>query len=363
MGKSSAVGGILEEFQTAADKIAEAEGKPVHVYNVMLPCASNNISTLLYGQRFPWDHPIRAHVDKLIKSLVTALHTAGLYQFNPTFFTMILKKLPGSRLNKLVTRIDDITTFTKKQIEEHTATSEKGFDRDFIDIYLGKMEDTQTSPNPYFNMNNLVGIVTGFFAAGTLSTASTILWHLVKFAQEPDTLQSKVQQEIDQVVGRQRKPTWEDRLRMPFTMACVWEMDRWKTAVPLSPPREASQDVVVDGLYIPKGTVIMANFWAVHFDPNLWKNPLKFDPSRFLNEDGSLMARKPDYLMAFSSGKRSCPGEILATMEVFLAVTSFLQRFRVIPEGEIPFDLDDPKILTRHVACLKLKFLPRPLAD
>lgn len=276
---------------------------------------------------------------------------------------MILKKLPGSCLNHVVTRIDDIAKFSKKQIEEHRATSEKGFDRDFIDTYLGKVEDAQKSLNPHLNMNNLVGIVTGFFIAGTVSTASTIMWHLVKFALEPDTLQAKIQQEIDQVVGSERKPTWEDRLRMPFTMACVWEMDRWKTAVPLGPPREASEDTVIDGFYIPKGTAILANFWAVHFDPNLWKNPLKFDPSRFLNEDGSLMARKPDYLMAFSSGKRSCPGEILATMEIFLAVTTFLQRFNVALVDKIPFDLDDPTILTKHVAGLKLKFLPRRLAD
>ncbi|KAL1415356.1 hypothetical protein MTO96_029466 [Rhipicephalus appendiculatus] len=81
-------------------------------------------------------------------------------------------------------------------------------------------------------------MVTSFLLAGTASTAGTIQWHMVKHAMEPDTLQARVQREIDEVIGRERRPTWEDRLRMPFTMASVWEMDRWKTSTPLGVPRE-----------------------------------------------------------------------------------------------------------------------------
>ncbi|KAH7931977.1 hypothetical protein HPB52_025068 [Rhipicephalus sanguineus] len=208
-------------------------------------------------------------------------------------------------------------------------------------------------------METLVGMVTSFLLAGTASTAGTIQWHMVKHAMEPDTLQARVQREIDEVIGRERQPTWEDRLRMPFTMASVWEMDRWKTSTPLGVPREASEDTVVDEFFIPKGTVIMANFWAAHFDSKFWKDPEKFDPTRFLNEDGTLMARKPECHLPFSFGKRTCPGEILATVEIFLAVTSLLQRFRVLPAGKMPFDINSPSILSGHVQYLKLRFLDR----
>ncbi|KAH8027431.1 hypothetical protein HPB51_005413 [Rhipicephalus microplus] len=110
----------------------------------------------------------------------------------------------------------------------------------------------------------------------------------------------QIQREIDEVIGRERPPKWEDRLHMPFTMASVWEMDRWKTSTPLGVPREASEDTIVDDFFIPKGTVIMANFWAAHFDVNFWKDPEKFDPTRFLNDDGTLMTRKPECLLPFS---------------------------------------------------------------
>ncbi|KAH9375007.1 hypothetical protein HPB48_023028 [Haemaphysalis longicornis] len=63
-------------------------------------------------------------------------------------------------------------------------------------------------------------------------------WHLVYLAKHQDTLQARMQKEVDDVVGTERLPTWEDRRSMPFTLACIWEMDRLKTAIPLSIPRE-----------------------------------------------------------------------------------------------------------------------------
>ncbi|KAH7941187.1 hypothetical protein HPB49_010817 [Dermacentor silvarum] len=99
-----------------------------------------------------------------------------------------------------------------------------------------------TVPRPNVSLSSsvdtLVGMVTSFLLAGTASTAGSIHWHMLKHALDPDTLQARVQREIDEVIGRERRPTWEDRLRMPFTMASVWEMERWKTGTPLGVPRE-----------------------------------------------------------------------------------------------------------------------------
>ncbi|KAL1415354.1 hypothetical protein MTO96_029464 [Rhipicephalus appendiculatus] len=163
---------------------------------------------------------------------------------------------------------------------------------DFVDAYLKKIQDSDEDSKAHFTVETLVGVVTNFLMAGSASTASTIHWHMLKYAMEPDTLQARVQCEIDEVIGRERRPAWEDRLRMPFTMACVWEMDRWKISTPLGVPRD-------------------------------------------------------------------CPGEILATVEVFLGVTSLLQRFRVLPDGKVPFDINCPSILASHVQHLKLRFLDR----
>ncbi|XP_037503480.1 cytochrome P450 2C44-like, partial [Rhipicephalus sanguineus] len=53
MGKSYAMDDIVEEFQCACSEIAKAQGEPIAFYDYIMPCASNNISAIVYGRRFP----------------------------------------------------------------------------------------------------------------------------------------------------------------------------------------------------------------------------------------------------------------------------------------------------------------------
>ncbi|CAH1790745.1 unnamed protein product, partial [Owenia fusiformis] len=82
-------------------------------------------------------------------------------------------------------------------------------------------------------------------------------------------------------------------------------------------------------------TILIPNLYAVHHDPNTWPNPEKFDPSRFIDEEGKL--QNHDKIIPFSMGKRVCPGEAVAKMSLFLVLTSLLQRYHFsVPPGESP---------------------------
>ncbi|KAK8774643.1 hypothetical protein V5799_010822 [Amblyomma americanum] len=146
---------------------------------------------------------------------------------------------------------------------------------------------------------------------------------------------------------------------MPYTTACIWEMYRWKTVSPLGVPGSGGEDTFFDEYFIPKGTTVSPNVWAVHNDPTLWKEPSKFDPRCFLREDGSLVQPKPEYLIPFSIGKRMCPCEILASMEIFLYITCLLQKCIVLPdEGKIK-GLDSVDIPLAELNRYKVRFLLR----
>ncbi|GFU51077.1 vitamin D 25-hydroxylase [Trichonephila clavipes] len=112
---------------------------------------------------------------------------------------------------------------------------------------------------------------------------------------------------------------------MPYTHAVLLEQMRWKTIVPLNLMHYSLADIKVGGYDIPKDTIVIANFWQAHNDPRYWDEPEKFKPERFLSNDGKSVL-KSKYFMGFSLGKRVCPGESMAYLEMFLYFTSMLQK-------------------------------------
>lgn len=55
------------------------------------------------------------------------------------------------------------------------------------------------------------------------------------------------------------------------------------------------------GYWIPKGTVLAANIWAIHNDESHWDNPAEFNPEHYLTKDGKFNAN--ERLLAFSFGR------------------------------------------------------------
>nr|XP_050037674.1 cytochrome P450 2U1-like [Dermacentor andersoni] len=350
---------MMEEFGRVADSIGETGGRPLSVSDYVMPCAFNNIVSFFYGRQLTHDHPTRRELHCVMKRVSLAMYSGSFHQFLPWKLRKLLSYLPFTRNYRIKESLAQLEAVSEKQVEESQAAKFGDECKDFIQGYMKKIEESRGESNPLFTDRYLVGNVNSFLMGGTFSTTSTMMWQMLNFARYPDTVQARVQREIDDVVGHDRQPTWEDRKQMPYTLACVWEADRWKTAGPLGLPRECAEDVVVGDFFLPKGSVVLPNIWAVHNDPTLWKEPTKFYPERYLNEDGTLFSHKPEHLIPFCIGRRACPGDIFATMEIFLLVTFLLQKYHIVPEKPIDCDLDSPDIELSHVTHIKLRFLPR----
>lgn len=65
-------------------------------------------------------------------------------------------------------------------------------------------------------------------------------------------LTEKVQEEIDRVVGRSRRPCVADRAQMPYTDAVAHEIQRFITLIPLSVPHAVTKDIYFREHFIPK---------------------------------------------------------------------------------------------------------------
>lgn len=73
--------------------------------------------------------------------------------------------------------------------------------------------------------------------------------------------QRKAQEEIDRVVGTGRLPTIADRDNLPYIDAVVKETLRWHPVAPMGLPHTSTEDDVVEGYHIPKGSMVFANVW------------------------------------------------------------------------------------------------------
>ena len=139
----------------------------------------------------------------------------------------------------------------------------------------------------------------------------------------PD-IQKRCHEEIADVIGK-RAISYADRPKLNYIDATITEVQRLASVVPLSVHHCTNQDTTLMGYNIPKGTVIIPSLYSAHMDPTFWENPAKFDPQRFLNSNGNLS--KNEAMMPISVGPRTCLGEPLARMELFLVFANLLQRF------------------------------------
>jgi cytochrome P450 len=171
-------------------------------------------------------------------------------------------------------------------------------------------------------------IIRDLVVAGTETSVTTIRWSLVTFANHPQ-IQSQIQKEIDSVVPRSRLPSLDDRPNLPYLEATILELMRRRTVAPLSIPRETSCDTEVSGYFIPAKSMVFANLYAVHMNPDVWSDPESFRPERFLDENGKVIGK--DRVIPFGLGRRSCLGELLARQEAFLFIAGLLQRFNICP--------------------------------
>lgn len=358
-GKTSMENWMKEEAQYLVKKIAERRGAPFVALELLIPSASNNISALIFGARYPFEDVRRKFLDDRLKRLSRFVGNRSLSAVLPVSVNRMASKIPILRDRLPGPVLDDLLAFINREIKEHERTMDENSSRDFIDAYLKKIKENKDNPSSDFSAGTLIGNIFSLFVAGYATVKETLQWHLMVCASKPDSVQRRIQEEIDRVVGRERTPSWADRNDMPFTMAFLWEMYRWRTVAPLGIPRIVGEDVVYKNLFIPKGSTVMANLRAVHMSPEYWKDPEEFNPSRFLKEDGSGLLPKPDQLIPFGVGKRMCPGETMATVEIFLYLTTILQAFKILPEEGHSIDLSSETTGFRLAQNPKLRFVSR----
>ncbi|KAF7474845.1 Hypothetical predicted protein [Marmota monax] len=201
--------------------------------------------------------------------------------------------------------------------------------------FLQLMIDSQNSQDkePYQGLSDLEIAAQSiiFILAGYDTTSSTLSFIMYVLATHPD-VQKKLQQEIDETLPNKAPVTYDVLFEMKYLDMVVNETLRLYPIVERI-VRVCKKDVELNGVLIPKGTIVAIPTYSLHQNSTFSKK----------NKDSI----NPYIYMPFGNGPRNCIGMRFALMNMKLALIRLLQNFSFHPckETQIPLKLSKTPFL------------------
>ncbi|OQV09309.1 hypothetical protein CLAIMM_13443 [Cladophialophora immunda] len=320
----------IQDFESK-QLMTELLDTPENFYMHNRRYSASVIVKLTYGYRLPsWDHPLVKRIYQVLDNF-THVSAPGAYLVD-SFPS--LTKLPqclfgnwrsvGRKMFEHDSQVYlDLWNNLKQQVADGTA--EECFCKDFL------VNDPRKS-----GIDDLQAAYTcgGLIEAGSETTGTTLNNFLLCMVLHPEVVK-RAQEEIDKVIGKDRLPAWQDEEKLPYVRALVKEVLRWRPVNKFGMPHATSEDDWYRGYFIPSGSVIMLNWWAIHMDESLHKDPRAFEPARYL--DKPLPAA--DYInisdpyqrdhFTYGAGRRVCPGVHVAERSLYINIVRTLWGFDI----------------------------------
>nr|GEW72629.1 cytochrome P450 CYP82D47-like [Tanacetum cinerariifolium]GEY96206.1 cytochrome P450 CYP82D47-like [Tanacetum cinerariifolium] len=214
-----------------------------------------------------------------------------------------------------------------------------------------------------FNTTDIVkGTCLAIFAAATDTTTVTLTWALSLLVNNPLIL-TKAQQELENRVGRNTKVEESDLKDLVYLQAIIKEAMRLYPAAPLLVPHESTEECIVGGYTIPKGTRLLVNIWKIQHDPQIWTDLFEFQPERFLTSKKEIDVKGQQFeLLPFGSGRRMCLGMSFGLEAVQFILASIIHGLELQNMSNDHTDMTESPGLTNHKATpLELLVAPRLL--
>ncbi|KAF7994830.1 hypothetical protein HCN44_004302 [Aphidius gifuensis] len=192
--------------------------------------------------------------------------------------------------------------------------------RAFLDSLL---EASEKSERP-LTMDEIREQVNTFMFAGHDTTSALISWTLFCLGND-DEIQKNVHEEIDDVFGDSEELTnTKDLAELKYLDRVIKEVLRLYPSAPTI-SRKLTEDLQFGKYTVPAGCNLNLHIYQLHLDPDIWPNPKKFDPDRFLDSN----KRHPYAYVPFSAGPRNCIGQKYAQLEAKMVLTEILRKWKV----------------------------------
>ncbi|CAH1786746.1 unnamed protein product [Owenia fusiformis] len=326
----------VTEIAKCLDKIEKLDGADFDPFPYIHHAISQVMNTMVTGEAVPDGHP-------MLNKAIDWDRLDGELSQDITLFLPGMDKLAFLLSGKLKDYAG-ILEFFIEHWRSYEATYDKENMRGLYDvIYKAYLESETDEEGIKISYNNVKYLMFELYGAGITTTHKSIYAFVHMMVTHPD-LQKRIQAQIDDVIGSQRTPTTADKHKLPLLEATIHETLRYISHLPFALPHETKKETSLGGYALPNKTQVWPLLSGNHHNPKYFKDPLSFNPDRFLENDGSLSpASSRRMLTPFGAGTRNCIGEVFARTRLFLFTSSLLQRFTLLQPTEGKLNVLDPK--------------------
>ncbi|MEV0465447.1 cytochrome P450 [Nocardia tengchongensis] len=170
-----------------------------------------------------------------------------------------------------------------------------------------------------------------FTMAGTETLANTMAWALHRLSRHPE-VERRLHEEVDAVLDG-RVATFDDLDRLEYTGQVIAETLRLHSPAFLF-LRRVSTDAELGGAPVATGDTVLWSPHTIHYRPDLFPDPERFDPDRWAGDMRKTLPRGA--YVPFGGGPRKCVGEYFALTEGTMALASIVARWRLRPTTDRP---------------------------
>ncbi|MDZ8050503.1 MAG: cytochrome P450 [Aulosira sp. ZfuVER01] len=286
-------------------------GKPFNIRSSMQEITLRVILRVVFGldegQRF---QELRHLLSSLLDFMGAPLMSSAF------FFSFLQKDLgawsPWGRVMRLIQQIDRL--IYALIAERRTETQQNR--QDILSLMMAARYDDGQPMSEIELRDELMTLL----VAGHETTASALTWAFYWIDQLPE-VQEKLLRELDTIIINSDPSSIA---KLPYLTAVCQETLRIYPIVMNGVPRIVKSPIEITGYTIPEKNVIIPSIYLAHHRPEVYPNPKKFQPERFLERQFS-----PYEYLPFGGGNRRCIGLAFAQYEMKIVLATILSHFQV----------------------------------
>lgn len=309
----------------------DSRGEAWNVYQFMVKLASQTIGHFSLGMDFGHFDSVDAKLHSMVTNVVTVLglnkkvtSRGEWYRHLPIGDAARLKKVQKETYHQLQEAVDKAADSGIKNLPMNEAAIKAGCVADYLKNAVD--ENGEHFPEGLLLSNMLV--VTG---AGYTTTSTLMSWLIYCIVTYPGIQDKLLQELVDYGIGPDTEWIPDLAHGLPYLDKMVKETQRLHNAS-FQPGRTTKTEVIVPGGYrLPADSVMIPALYAIHTNPELWRDPFRFDPERWDTEE--VKNRHRCTYLPFATGPRGCIGFNFALLEVKILLSELIYRYEFSREG------------------------------